>query len=208
MLQDTEEYKGYVIEIHSDEYAANPREEWDHLGTMVCFHKRYSLGDEHNFSIEDARAFETRDDIISLPLYLYDHSGLTMNTTGFSCPWDSGKVGFIFVTLAKVRSEYGVSKVGKALRAKVKEYLKGEVRDYDTWLRGDVEGYIIKDREGNDGDSCWGYYERESLVHDAKMAIDADRCQRARKRKEEREAERALKAWNQVYDKFYAPILF
>ena len=26
------------------------------------------------------------------PLYLYDHGGITMNTTGFSCSWDSGQV--------------------------------------------------------------------------------------------------------------------
>ena len=33
---------------------------------------------------------------LMLPLYLYDHSGITMNTTGFSCPWDSGQVGWIY----------------------------------------------------------------------------------------------------------------
>ena len=33
---------------------------------------------------------------VILSLYLYDHSGITMNTTGFSCPWDSGQVGWIY----------------------------------------------------------------------------------------------------------------
>ena len=33
---------------------------------------------------------EQMEGMVILPLYLYDHSGITMNTTGFSCPWDSG----------------------------------------------------------------------------------------------------------------------
>lgn len=40
-----EEYKGYTIEIRQDELAGSPRE-WDNLGTMVCFHRRYNLGDD------------------------------------------------------------------------------------------------------------------------------------------------------------------
>ena len=35
---------------------------------------------------------EQMDGMVILPLYLYDHSGITMNTCGFSCPWDSGQV--------------------------------------------------------------------------------------------------------------------
>ncbi len=38
----------YLIEILNDEDPENPRE-WDNLGTMVCFHRHYNLGDKHNF---------------------------------------------------------------------------------------------------------------------------------------------------------------
>ena len=41
---------------------------------------------------------ESIDGFVFLPLYLFDHSGITMNTSGFSCPWDSGQVGWIFCT--------------------------------------------------------------------------------------------------------------
>lgn len=55
-----------------------------------------------------------------LPLYLYDHSGLTMNTTGFSCSWDSGQVGWIWsMTLNE-------------------DELRKEVKWYDLYLRGEV----------------------------------------------------------------------
>jgi len=32
--------------VHDAIDAPNPRVDWDNLGTMACFHKRYSLGDE------------------------------------------------------------------------------------------------------------------------------------------------------------------
>jgi len=28
----------------------NPRTDYDQLATMVCFHRRYTLGDDHDFS--------------------------------------------------------------------------------------------------------------------------------------------------------------
>lgn len=39
-----EDYKGYTIKIYHDEDAESPRD-WDNLGEMVCFHRRYNLGD-------------------------------------------------------------------------------------------------------------------------------------------------------------------
>ena len=107
---------------------------------------------------------------VILPMYMYDHSGITVNTVGFSCPWDSGRIGFIYVSREKVMKEYGVKKIGAKLKAKVAEYLKGEVETYDQWLTGDVYGFrIFKetkcDKCGHVGDetedSCYGFYGRD-----------------------------------------------
>ncbi len=163
---ETREYKGYAIEIYQDEYPTDPRS-WDNLGTMVCFHKRYNLGDSHDFRREDAGndlddlavcIEETEDDkILWLPLYLYDHSGITMNTTGFSCPWDSGTVGLIYITYTKLRYEYSWKNLTKQRKDRIYTYLDSEVKEYDLFLTGEVYGYIIKDADGNDLDSCWGF---------------------------------------------------
>lgn len=208
----TEVYKGCKIHIHADYNAANPRED-ENLGTMVCFPRRYNLGDKHTFSLEEAPGIEVRSDVISLPLYLYDHSGLTMNTTGFSCRWDSGKVGFIYVTHNKVREEYRVKRVGKKLRERVRQYLKNEVKTYDKWLTGSFVGFVIEwpeggDLEEDDMDSCWGFDNVEYMVEECKSTIDNHWKNRIKKRQEERAEERRMKAWNAVFDKFYAPILF
>jgi hypothetical protein len=167
------EYKGHTINISQDTDPMNPRTEWDNLGTMACFHSRYSLGDtDHGLSIEDAKRIDASDDYVSLPLYLYDHSGITMNTTGFSCPWDSGKVGIIFVSKKKIREEYSVKRVSRKLKQKIEGYLIGEVKTYDDFLTGNVYGYEIDE----DGDSCWGFFgdnhEESGLMEYAKNSID------------------------------------
>lgn len=39
----------YLLKISLDEDAPNPRADSGNLGKMVCWHRRYTLGDEHNY---------------------------------------------------------------------------------------------------------------------------------------------------------------
>jgi hypothetical protein len=165
----------YKIEIIPDENSCSPRED-DNLGTMVCFHSRYNLGDKHDYNHNDYRGWDEMERAIIknekagviLPLYLYDHSGITMNTTGFSCRWDSGQVGFIFISKKKMREEYGYKRISKKLIERVKGYLEGEVKTYDQYLTGDVYGYRITDTETDEEvDSCWGYYGDDYCMKEA-----------------------------------------
>ena len=39
----------YLLQIMLDDVPLNPRTDWDNLGHMVCWHRRYNLGDEHRF---------------------------------------------------------------------------------------------------------------------------------------------------------------
>jgi hypothetical protein len=168
----------YKIEIIPDENPCSPRED-DNLGTMVCFHSRYDLGDKHDYNHNDYRGWdEMKKAIIKnekvgviLPLYLYDHSGITMNTTGFSCSWDSGQVGFIFISKKKMLEEYGGKIVTAKLKQQVTEYLKGEVKTYDQYLTGDVYGYRITDTETDEEvDSRWGYYGDDYCMKEAETS--------------------------------------
>jgi hypothetical protein len=181
MVVDEKRIGKYKIEVIQDESPSSPRED-DNLGTMVCFHNRYNLGDKHNYNSNDYDGWdEMEKDIIKrenvgviLPLYLYDHSGITMNTTGFSCNWDSGRVGFIFISKEKMLKEYGGKIVTQTLKDKVTGYLKGEVELYDQYLTGDVYGYRVSEvttcSEGHEHeteiDSCWGYYGQEGCMEE------------------------------------------
>lgn len=169
---DTRTIGKYKIDIIPDDSPESPRE-WDNLGTMVCFHRHYNLGDKHNFDVEEAKQFMKSRNIIVLPLYLYDHSGITMNTTGFSCPWDSGQVGFIYVEKSKARSEYGWKRITKKRMEQIREHLVNEVKVYDQYLTGDVYGYRITDTESDEEvDSCWGYYGSDECMDEAESIVN------------------------------------
>lgn len=231
------------LSIYYDTNPMNPRE-WDNLGTMVCWHRRYDLGDEQAQNIGLYNSWEEwlenevlipnggEENVVYLPLYLYDHGGITMNTTGFSCPWDSGQVGWIYATKDRFRKETGYTenelfnpdkhrtpKVGERVKVKshedwgqvkeingdtitvdldwnkipdarkpeniieisldniqevmadkAKEILINEVGLYDDYLRGEVYGFVLEEKEMCDCcrqieykeiNSCWGFYGRD-----------------------------------------------
>jgi len=181
MVVDEKRIGKYKIEVIQDESPSSPRED-DNLGTMVCFHGRYDLGDEHNYKSGDYNGWdEMEKNIIKnenvgviLPLYLYDHSGITISTSPFSCNWDSGQIGFIFISKEKMLKEYGGKIVTQTLKDKVEGYLKSEVETYDQYLTGDVYGYRVSEvktcSEGHEHeeelDSCWGYYGQEGCMEE------------------------------------------
>jgi hypothetical protein len=66
---------------------------------------------------------EALKELIYLPVYLYEHSGQTINTTGFSCNWDSGQVGYIYIYKHTVRDMYKVQRVSTKLRETVEKHL-------------------------------------------------------------------------------------
>lgn len=170
------------IEYDTTESYMNPRRDCDNFGTMICFHRRYDLGDEHSYNDPlaslngiyqetnpDAEDFDTIDEafevmseksLVWLPLYLYDHSGITMNTTGFSCPWDSGQVGIIYATYDTIKNEFGEvtpENIEKAL-----DLLRSEVKHYDHYIRG--ECYCTKFWKALDEDAGEDDYDDEELL--------------------------------------------
>jgi len=174
------DYKGYTIRIEQDDTCSDSPRDWSNLGVMVCFHTRYALGDKnHGYNFNDYGSWQElkqaiikkEKPLIILPVYMYDHSGLTINTTGFSCPWDSGQIGFMFATKQYVRDEYAKKRISKQLKERVKTVLINEVEIYDQFLRGDVYGYIIE-KNGEHIDSCWGYYGREIAETEAKSIVN------------------------------------
>lgn len=165
-----ENYKNHNISIQYDESAESPRE-WDNLCIFHIAHRRYSFGDKNYNDLESINKAEkeakANKDII-LPLYMYDHSGITISLSPFSCPWDSGQVGFIQIPREKVLKEFSAKIFHKKLKEKAKNIAKGEVETLDKYLRGEVYGYVIDDIE----DSCWGFFSIEDAIQEAKNIID------------------------------------
>lgn len=179
-----ETYKGYTIKIEQDESALDPRKEFNNLGIFLLSHRRYNVANETNIDLNDHK---TPDSVLKaveqeygkcliLPVHMYDHSGVILNTTGFDCKWDSGQLGLIFVPYEKIRKEYSVKRVTKKTFAIVKDNLITEVETYGAYLNGDVYGYVIINASNEETDSCWGYYgcdhEKSGLMEAAKEIID------------------------------------
>lgn len=91
---------GYTLKIIPDENPLNPRTDCDHLGIMLCWHRRYSLGDSHPYDTPQdfAESAAAKDMFVCLPVYLLDHSGLYVSVNDFNDSWDSGQLGFIYCT--------------------------------------------------------------------------------------------------------------
>lgn len=163
-----EEHEGLTIRIVADEDASNPREEFDHVARMWCWHGRYNLGDYKDRPKDVVRYPELEAEVgekilIAKPLFLYDHSGITISTSAFSCQWDSGQVGWVFVTLKKAQEESG-RKTRRAQRRWAERVIDGEVAEYDHYLTGNVYGFIVETKPEDAGEepkhleSCWGFY--------------------------------------------------
>lgn len=173
-------YRGFTIEAHMDEDPESPRD-WDNLGTMICWHRRYDLGDKHEFAQpDDFLEWLKSEKAIVLPLYLADHGNIWMSTRRdcypFNCPWDSGQVGWIYTTLAKIRENFKCKHVTKSTKTKANKALINEVAVYSDYISGEVYGWIAVSPSGETVDSCWGYYgdaDDSGLWQDARAAVDA-----------------------------------
>lgn len=166
--------------IEQDHDGCESPREWDNLGIMVAFHRRYNLGDKTDLK---ESMFEGWDDLeeylrrkegaeVILPLYLLDHGGISISTTPFSCGWDSGRVGFIYATREKIFEEYPTChRLTKKLRERVASQLREEVKVYDMYLTGDVWGYRVIDDDDEEIDSCWGMFGHDYAVEMGNEAL-------------------------------------
>lgn len=191
-----EERGGFKLLIEQDTDAGDPLKEFDNAATFVCDHGRYNLGHENGHDAARDAIRASRDykaswednydfyhgpdlfkliqkcsDIVWLPLYLYDHSGITMRTTRFSCPWDSGQVGFAFITRQTALKEWGGKRLTKDVIEKAEGCIRAETETYDQYLRGEVYGYVIEDEEGEQVVSCWGFYGLEYALQEGQDAL-------------------------------------
>ena len=180
-----EEYTvdGHQVYLVPDELMGNPRESWDHLGIMTCLHQRYQLGDnpgeysarDFNGWSELAEELKERGAVVLLPLYLLDHSGITMSVGSFHNVdpggWDSGRVGFIWTTRERVKARSEWKRLTQKRMREVEEWLRAEVREYDQWLTGDVWGYQVVDGRGEELDSCWGFLGMDEARLEADRAV-------------------------------------
>ncbi len=147
---------GYTLKIIPDENPLNPRTDCDHLGIMLCWHRRYSLGDSHPYDTPQdfAESAAAKDMFVCLPVYLLDHSGLYVSVNDFNDSWDSGQLGFIYCTKQNAQKWFNNTDVTED---EIKKELTAEVEEYNDYLNGAWYGFLIEGLDGEVEDSCGGF---------------------------------------------------
>ena len=147
----------FLREMYLNTVGNNERgtERYERMVNMVW--SRKMTGDHPDpRAVDDAMLRVISEKYVVMPLYLLDHSGLAMQTESFHDPWDSGQVGWVYVSKEDVLKEFGGEKMTGALRKKAEDLLRGEVAEYDAYLRGECYGFELY-KNGELSDSCWGF---------------------------------------------------
>lgn len=90
------------------------------------------------------------------PLFMYDHSGTAYSIAPFSCPWDSGRVGSVFVKIEDCPEPEQTARL--------------MCEEYTSWANGDCWGYVLEDEDGEQLDSCWGFIGTDAAEEAMKEA--------------------------------------
>jgi hypothetical protein len=177
--------KKFELKIEHDDDPMNPRTDWDNITTMICFHKRYDLGDKtdyksDNFDSWDELKTQIESDykvLMIKPLYMYDHSGITISTSPFGCNWDSGQIGWVFIDKDNLQRISGDSDGFNELN--LEEITDSEVKTYDQYITGEVYRYTIYEIETcslghehkNFVEGCGGYFGEEECENEGKSVL-------------------------------------
>jgi hypothetical protein len=172
------EYKGVKVTIYYDELPANPRIEFDNLGTVVGWKQpRYRIGDQQ-LSIEyrspaelvaELRASGAR---LILPVHYSPQGGYLCSSEHDDKETIENSDGVIYATATDIRNEYGLTRISAKALERAMRVLQGEIAEYSAYLSGEVYGFIISGPDGEELDSCWGFYERDYCEQSAKDAAE------------------------------------
>jgi hypothetical protein len=186
-IDDEETYAVGSAKIHirQDDNTESPRE-WCNSWTWYSNHRRYSFDRDyktrHWYKIDDIFDGETEEgetvrdailrqnpDLLDVrPIYMLDHSGVSVSLGSFNDPWDSGVGAFAVITREQAEKDCPDLKGNdEKLKERAYGWLKDEVETYQQFLSGEVYGYVVEDGSGEELDSCWGYYSIKDALDDA-----------------------------------------
>ena len=156
---------GIVGYLEQDNDCDSPLDN-DEAVKFAILHRRYNnpapeCGSDPEGVAQWAKDNEAEWD--AFPLFLYDHSSVTYkpsrtDANPFGCPWDSGRVGYVFVKKSEVPDTFHTAEV--------------MAEEYTRWCNGDCWGYIIEDEDGEQLDSCWGFIGEEYAVECMREAAE------------------------------------
>ena len=167
---ETVNYRGYKIKVYADDCAENPQTAWDNAGTYAlmlnrdwCKAEPASINTETSSGVMGALAdsLNGTDDtaIEKFKARIVRQGGAVVEWRGHN-----DIDGFAYCKADEIRKEWA-GNVGQA-----EAYLKAHIATLAAYCNGEVYGYTVK--RGGYEDSCWGFYDMEDMVREAKANID------------------------------------
>jgi hypothetical protein len=116
-----------------------------------------------------------KEPLVWLPIYALVHSGIWLSTTksfnGYTCQWDTSFAGIIYAENEKIIEEYG--DLSAESRAKAIACFEAEIKTYEQYLQGDIYGFSTLDAEGEQIDSCGGFFGSNPFENGMSEHIEA-----------------------------------
>ena len=147
---ETREVGPYTVNIVPDydygQFIEPAKEYWDQGIQFITWERNSTLSDLHNWTDKEAVARVGEKIGYVFNLYKYEHGQVAYNVDGFSCPWDSGQVGFVVIP-----------KDAALNRSDAHDLAKSVCNEISDWCNGNYVGFEILDEAGNFIDSCGGF---------------------------------------------------
>ncbi len=153
-----------IIRQQTEEYAESYREEDPEFGPRLTDDEREKMAEHraHHF----------------YPVYGYDHGQLTISMGPYSCPWDSGQLGYAEVSRDMIVA-WGF-KPEDWSETRAREIAQACVDEYDQYLTGDVYGIVAtcEDPEiprsvrNRLEESCWGFFGLDYTREEARRMAE------------------------------------
>lgn len=134
---------------------------------------------------EKLHLIDETGNVAMLPISMYEHSGISIwlgSTYGHpDARWDCSSIGFAYVEKATAEKEMTQRKLKDEQKNDWKKWaydiMESEMKTYNKFVSGEVYGYMIEDEYGEEGSDtdlcgCWGFYDKEEMLQEAKDDID------------------------------------
>lgn len=156
----------YRLCIECDSSAENPRT-WDNVATIHVWWGNYNIGDEkpewshnpceilsklyHDISGKCSRGEIARiitkinetNLALIFPVYVYEHSGITLGLSDYGDKWDSGLAGYVYITKEKAFSEFSEC-TDDNWKEKAKDCINAEIETLRDYVEGNVYWYRLE----------------------------------------------------------------
>lgn len=171
---ETREVNGFTIEFHYDPDATSPRDD-DPGVSMVLYHRQYNFPNDAEISFSDWENLGDIGDYLTckgallvVPVYMLDHSGVSLSVRDYADSWDSGQVGFAYITPENWKNTQGAEWTGSGEdRAQAHRLISAEVTTYGQYVNGECYYYVITDTDGEVMETPGEYIGWDDIEEDA-----------------------------------------